>query len=52
LSVTVNPPIDSTDRDTVKRYSDLGVDRVLLSFVAVKREDLEPGLDALCAITD
>jgi hypothetical protein len=36
----------------VKRYSDLGVDRVILPLVAMKREDLEPGLDALRAITD
>ena len=47
FTVTISPPPDGVDQDTVARYAEQGVDRLVVSAIARDRDELLRSLDAL-----
>lgn len=50
FTVTVSPYFKPIDRDTMRRYEDLGVDRVVIMAFAFGPDDLLPTLDGLAEL--
>jgi alkanesulfonate monooxygenase SsuD/methylene tetrahydromethanopterin reductase-like flavin-dependent oxidoreductase (luciferase family) len=47
FTLTISPPPDAVDQDTVARYAEHGVDRLIMAAIARNRDELLRSLDAL-----
>jgi hypothetical protein len=50
LELSVTPPAGLPDSDTVKRYADLGIDRLILLPAAATRDDLLRYVDSASSL--